>query len=452
MMAVHQHITPGWAAVALWAAALTPHAAAARVLSDSQLVGRASLRRTRAAVVLSATASSTSTSPFALSDEPLGKAPQLELYRDWFTNWGLTPPGKEPPQPAGKKGKTGKGGAGKSGGGFGTPTAEEQPLYCTLPPAGYVSVVRASADAAAAAASSEEGLRRLGEAARRTIDELLPDTGAVLLRGLPMRSAEAFAPFWRGCLEASPALEEGTYCSMGPSHGRSKLAGIDLATNVPAEFLLLCHNELCYNPRTVGRIALYCVQDAAVGGETLLARNDQLGKSHSPALAAFLREHGGLLYSRVFFDANHKKVVTNGATGSWQDKCGLPRDAPRSEAEAFFLDMGFSPEQLSWDDDGGLTVSNVHSGYRTDERTGEQVWWNIAHTGSVKAADGTPLPKKLIAEIQRTGWEHTHAFKLLPGDWLVLDNLRVQHGRLPYFQDPAKPRCLLTVYSTPMPA
>ena len=79
-----------------------------------------------------------------------------------------------------------------------------------------------------------------------------------------------------------------------------------------------------------------------------------------------------------------------------------------------------------------MKVTNHHPGYLVDPETGEKVWWNIAHTGSLKTADGTPFPKKIVSEIQRRGWEDTYAFKLRPGDWVVLDNLRVQHGRLPY--------------------
>ena len=38
------------------------------------------------------------------------------------------------------------------------------------------------------------------------------------------------------------------------------------------------------------------------------------------------------------------------------------------------------------------------------------------------------------------------------GDWLMLDNMRVQHGRLPYVASDEQKRQLLTVYSSPRPA
>jgi hypothetical protein len=303
---------------------------------------------------------------------------------------------------------------------------------------------------------SEAQLQALGADARATIDGALPTTGAVLLRGLPMRSAEAFGQFWRGCLAASdPPQKEGVYISLGPSRGRTKMSGIDLATNVPKELVLLCHNELCYNPTTVGRIALYCIQDAPSGGETILARNRDLATSLSPSTMQFLEEHGGILYSRDFHDVRTRPPGSD-PLGSWQEKCSLPAAAGPDEAEAFFKSMGFDPDaDLTWAEDGSgaLRITNRHPGVLKDRDSGEPAWWNIVHTGSIQAADGTPFPKKLIAEVQQTGWLHTRAFKLLPGDWLMLDNLRMQHGRLPYTTDLSKPaRCLLTVYADPMPS
>ena len=58
--------------------------------------------------------------------------------------------------------------------------------------------------------------------------------------------------------------------------------------------------------------------------------------------------------------------------GSWQEKCGLPEDAGRPEAEAFFAGMGFDVgSQLEWsDEDGGvLRVTNQHPGFVTDVRS-----------------------------------------------------------------------------------
>ena len=108
-------------------------------------------------------------------------------------------------------------------------------------------------------------------------------------------------------------------------------------------------------------------------------------------------------------------MVCAGAKGSWQDKCSLPKNASQEEAIEFFKGMGFKTEQMKWDEDGGLKLINYHPGFVKDPQTGQDVWWNIIHTGSLKAGDGTPFPKKMVQEIQSNGWDHTYAFKLKPG-------------------------------------
>ena len=40
-----------------------------------------------------------------------------------------------------------------------------------------------------------------------------------------------------------------------------------------------------------------------------------------------------------------------------------------------------------------------------------------------------------------------HALKLRPGDWLVLNNRAVQHGRLPFADGPAQKRTIGAVYT-----
>lgn len=362
-------------------------------------------------------------------------APRIELKREWFETFGLTVPGPAPKKKAKKSAPKGK------KGGFGA-AAAPKPVFCEPPADDLLVVVSCANDLGVDATDAE--LAELGAAARVAVDDALPRTGAVLLRGLPMRSGEAFGAFWRGCRDVAPPLVEGTYTSLAVN-SRMTEGGVDLATNVPPEFPLLCHNELCYNPETVERIYLYCAQDARRGGESLLARNTDLTTSLSAETEAFLADHGGVRYERKFYDERQPGRPLAGQCGSWQEKCGV---SEKAGAEAFFRAMGFGGEDLTWDG-GDFTVRNSHPGYRVDPETGDRGWWSIVHTGSMVAGDGTPFPKKLIAEVQRTGWDHTRAVKAAPGDWLICDNLRVQHGRLPYDAAKGPRRTLFTVYSGP---
>ncbi len=175
---------------------------------------------------------------FTLSPEKLEPA-QTELQRSWFQAWGFAEP--EPPKDASGAGMgmgsvaKGKGGKAKAGPPKATSSAK---LYCKAPSGDLVSVYRVASKSDESSMSPEE-LAQLGEEARKVVEEAIPKTGAVLLRGLPMRTAEAFSHFWKGHLAFPPALEEGRYNSLGPSGGRDKMSGIDLATNVPPQVLTL---------------------------------------------------------------------------------------------------------------------------------------------------------------------------------------------------------------------
>mmetsp|Transcript_46386 Transcript_46386/g.72624 ORF Transcript_46386/g.72624 Transcript_46386/m.72624 type:complete len:265 (-) Transcript_46386:434-1228(-) len=200
------------------------------------------ISRARGAAALGAGSASKILEGFSFqdSDETLGDP--VELHRAWFKAWGFAEPGPKVKK-GGSKGKKKGAGGGAKAGGFG---AQSSKLLCQVPPKDLVSVLRADCSASQNDEPSEEALKCWGAAARTTIEEELPAKGAVLLRGLPIKSAEQFSTFWRGYLEAPglPKLEDCKYSSLGPSSGRLKLSGIDMATNVPPSFLLLNHNEM----------------------------------------------------------------------------------------------------------------------------------------------------------------------------------------------------------------
>jgi len=60
--------------------------------------------------------------------------------------------------------------------------------------------------------------------------------------------------------------------------------------------------------------------------------------------------------------------------------------------------------------------------------------------------DGTLFPSEFNDRLELYHWKAASAFKLQKNDWLVLDNKRVMHGRLPY-SNQGPERQLLTVYS-----
>ncbi len=96
---------------------------------------------------------------------------------------------------------------------------------------------------------------------------------------------------------------------------------------------------------------------------------------------------------------------------------------------------------MHFDDAGTLVVENVRSGF-VDAR-----WFSILSMGIFKLADGASVPPAMIQRLKLDEWKAAHALKLRPGDWLVLNNRAVQHGRLPFADAPAQKRTIGAVYT-----
>lgn len=296
--------------------------------------------------------------------------------------------------------------------------------------------------------SHDESFERLAHAARQVIDQDLGTYGAVLLRNLHrhIRSAHDFSVFWHAMCKNNPHWIPAERFPFG--RPRDTMEGIDLATNIPPPAALPCHNEEAYNPHIPSRIALYCLQDAVVGGESLLQRNEDINDHIRDEVPNHIKQHG-IEYIRSYQDRDASS--TNLASSpfpfpSWQEKC---ETEDRGQAVEYFIHRGFSRDDVSFQSNGTLKVVNRHSGFWRDTASGKDLWFNILPFPGVKESDsGQDFPEDLMRKLQVDLWRAVCAMKLRPGDWLVLDNRRVQHGRLPYQDDdPDKPRTLFTVYT-----
>jgi len=301
-------------------------------------------------------------------------------------------------------------------------------------------------------------LSQLGRVARNIVDADLPEHGAVLFRGLQHRihSARDFSSFWQGCCGCgcdvggdADGWTPMEYVTFGAD--RPKLDGVDLSISSPPQYALPCHNELSYNPRPPSRIAFYCLQDAIEGGETLLAKNTDVTECIRSDIKDFVWQNQGIVYIREYPDQKHvdheddrSSNFTTQPQMSWQRKC---KTEDRNEAISFFENLGFARSDTSFDANGKMTVTFAHSGFIQDDQSGRDVWFNGLEFGLPTLADGSAFPSALAAQIQLDKWIPVCAFRMHPGDWLVLNNRAVQHGRLPYKEAVEAPRRLLTVYT-----
>ncbi|CAB9501633.1 expressed unknown protein [Seminavis robusta] len=333
--------------------------------------------------------------------------------------------------------------------------ANEASLPESLPVPDFVQVFHLAEDCTTKAAT----LQQLGSSARDIVNACftmsaysptIRRTEAVLFRNLSskIQNAKDFAEFWKGCL-AGPSTNDAekwnpvSYVPFG--NQRTTLEGVDLVTNFPSKLAMVCHNEMNYNPQPAGRIAFYCLEAAPVGGETILARNADHSRQVSQEIQDMVNKHGGILYKRQYYDKrNPNKDSQKRFHTSWQEKTGT--EDP-NEAIHFFESIGFSvPDQVHFEayEDGfqKLIVENVESGFNT-----QGDWFNILNVGGFPLADGTWIPKSMIQQLVLDEWKSVHVLKLCPGDWIVLNNKTVQHGRLPYQNSDDQIRTILTVYT-----
>lgn len=280
--------------------------------------------------------------------------------------------------------------------------------------------------------SSEQSLKldEWGDAARILLDDALPRCGVVLFRNLKfINNAADYAQFWKGCCGGKASWESAIYRAWGPN--RSQEDGVDLATNIPASTLLPCHNENAYFPKPVGRICLFCSQSALVGkrcyttktlssffkcessqssgGESLIARNQDITDLISDETKDFIRSHGGLRYLCRFHNAanDEEKVKAASQTStfgqSWQVKCGTES---KEEVKEMFLDLGFKAHDIEFDEDDNLILTYISSGFRTDAYTGNESWFSVmVDAGMVSTADGTHFTKEIMENVKMAIWK-----------------------------------------------
>lgn len=293
-------------------------------------------------------------------------------------------------------------------------------------------------------AVTDIGLSELGRAARRVVDGAFDrHTPAVLFRGLHrIRTAAEFKEFWSGCTTPTRGHGDDAWKPHSYFNGvnqRETKNGVDLASAAafPSHVVLPPHNEESSSPRPPGKIAFFCLHSAAEGGETILARNSDVDAVMPARAKAFIREHGGINYSRRVDQSK------------WPALLGV---ASREEAVRELSYRGYAREAVSFDSGGSLLMAHVSPGFIRDNAMGSEVWFNYAgateHQVGEIMADGEAMPAEMVAEIRRERTAAWRIVKLRPGDWLICDNLAVAHGRLPFKQAAEQPpRTLLTVYT-----
>lgn len=288
------------------------------------------------------------------------------------------------------------------------------------------------------------------EASRATLDNLLLDYGALVLRGFAFETAEDFNRF--------TALYEpysGGYVA-GASPRSTVVGNVMEATRLDARFLIWLHQEMSYLPNWPTRIAFFGRQVPEQGGATIIGDMREFTQRLPEEVRALMEKHGVRGVRNYAPLGNGAHVARHVDDKGWEDGFGT---ADRAEVEDICAAMGIEP---IWNDNGSLTVVTVTDAFTTHPVTGERFYrsnlhtngrtythfgdnggnadWDEArkhqahHTGYT-LGNGEPLTAEQATQMEDTVDSLIQRWQWRNGDIMLVDNLQVAHGREPFVGD-----------------
>lgn len=261
----------------------------------------------------------------------------------------------------------------------------------------------------------------------------LNDAGAILFRGFDIAGQDGFASILS--LLSKDHLLEYKYKSTPRAHVGGK---IYTSTEYPANQEIPMHNEMSYTSTWPMKIVFYNKITAEEGGATPLAHSGEVYKMIPPETREEF-ERKKVMYTRYYGDLDLK----------WQD---VFQTTEKSGVSAFCDKAGIN---YKWSGDY-LKTWQVCDAVRRHPLTNEMLWFNQAHLFHVAAleqevrqsllalvdedelprnacfGDGSRIDDEVIYLINDIYRKASIVFPWQTNDLLLLDNMKVAHGRMPF--------------------
>ncbi|WP_051741815.1 TauD/TfdA family dioxygenase [Streptomyces xylophagus] len=275
------------------------------------------------------------------------------------------------------------------------------------------------------------------ERERGRVDTLLAEHGALLFRGFAVDPADGFPRF--AAAVGSGALP---YTQRSTKRTLEK-KGVYTSTEYPATHSIALHSENAFQYQWPQRIMFHSVIPAETGGATPIADNAAVFEAIDPAVREeFVRR--GISYVRNF---------GAGLELPWQEAFQTER---REEVEAYCAEHRIHWE---WKDGDRLLTREVLPATLLLPSTRRRVWFNQVHLFHVSNlatdvrralleampeedlprhayfGDGGVIPDAHLDDVRAAYAAETVAFPWRRDDILLVDNLRVCHGREPFTGD-----------------
>ncbi|GAA5834695.1 hypothetical protein JCM11251_003635 [Rhodosporidiobolus azoricus] len=286
--------------------------------------------------------------------------------------------------------------------------------------------------------------------------QLTAHGGALLLRGLPLPTAEAFSKVAFASQVGTQPHEE-----VGRPPKRTVLApAVSTANEGPAWAPIWTHNEYGWSLVHPSYILFYGLVPAQKGGETPINSGIELAgelKRRAPHFFRKLKERG-ILYSYRYPVETVDTSNSGSSVLSAYGKEVSPTDPPEVVRQKIELEVRRHSDRFYWHDDGELTVWHRVPIIRTHHATGQDVFFGNLISAYARAkhhhalsppylgddggyhpipyyGDGTLIDVTDLEVANQIVEETKAEVKWEQGDVLILDNHAALHSRVPWAGD-----------------
>jgi alpha-ketoglutarate-dependent taurine dioxygenase len=266
------------------------------------------------------------------------------------------------------------------------------------------------------------------------VENCLRRYGAILFRGFGISTVDSFEHFLKSL--GSEILEYKHRSS--PRHEIQN--HIYTSTDHPADQFINMHNEHSYSHEWPLKIIFCCITPSATGGETPVADSRMILKMLSPE-------------TRLKFIERGVRYVRNMGTGLGMDWKKVFQTEDKQIVENYCKKYNVD---FSWGPDDRLRLEFVRPAVRMHPVYGEESWFNHAFFFNILSleeslrkdlmengspdivpfltyyGDGTAIESSVIEEIRAAYNNLMVTYKWMKGDVLVLDNMYMAHGRMPF--------------------
>lgn len=268
---------------------------------------------------------------------------------------------------------------------------------------------------------------------QKLAETLLAKHGGILFRNFELGGTEGLQAFIRTW---GPPLEY-SYCSTP----RTQVGGhIYTSTEYPPDQVIPLHNEEAYSTTWPMKLWFYCLTPSETGGETPIADSRKVFEG----IPQTIRK--GFIEKKIMYVRNYDE----GIDLPWQT---VFQTNDKSAVEAFCHHAGI---EFEWKDHNRLRTRQVCQAAATHPQTGESVWFNQAHLFHVSNlqpevrstllsmyqqedlprqayyGDGSIIETADLDKIREVYAKESVMFPWQKGDILMVDNMLVAHGRMPF--------------------